>query len=69
MNMASSRSHCLFTINVEARKDGGDKVRPGYTSVTAGVTVMRRRAGRGRRAALGEPDRDWEPPARGGTTW
>jgi kinesin family protein 6/9 len=27
MNLASSRSHCLFTINVEARVEGGDKVR------------------------------------------
>lgn len=27
MNMASSRSHCIFTVNVEARKAGADTVR------------------------------------------
>ena len=27
MNMASSRSHCIFTANVEARKVGEDTVR------------------------------------------
>jgi kinesin family member 6/9 len=27
MNMASSRSHCIFTFAIEARMTGGDKVR------------------------------------------
>lgn len=27
MNMASSRSHCVFTVYVESRKEGSDKVR------------------------------------------
>jgi hypothetical protein len=26
MNMASSRSHCVFTVYVESRKEGSDKV-------------------------------------------
>ncbi len=27
MNLASSRSHCIFTVFVESRKQGGDMVR------------------------------------------
>ena len=27
MNMASSRSHCIFTVGIEARKEGSDVVR------------------------------------------
>jgi kinesin family protein 6/9 len=27
MNMASSRSHCIFCLSIESRETGGDKIR------------------------------------------
>jgi len=38
-NEASSRSHCIFTINVEAKQAGGTKIRRSKVTLQCGVLV------------------------------
>ena len=61
MNEASSRSHCIFTIGIDARRAGSDVVRRSKLHLVDLAGSERAKA-----AALGSSDRSTKAPRMGG---